>query len=469
MLTVQALQSGEVLARKFDARNLIIRPLAGSVLDQLVKASCTDSEFVFDNRVDLDLIAGHTNRADPVTGFSGQDEAMKDVTRAVSDAVSNHLLVARTIVAPAVDEMVQRVQQGLEQALRLALTHMEVKIFYVPAPLREPTLIDSFTKAKDIPFEDFNVGAHLPPADAETIRGYCKSGATGLDQAIEEFLNGLGEEQLVSIYETFFTTKANGVIASSQFEDPVNGLNNALVAYLVARKLWDAPPDGVEMTLQSYEAEMVRIRDQAAVALIRGQNKLLRYEENGILVISYTQKSVEVYEPVYRKWIADGGTNEVLFGNVLSNNPRMNVAAIAENVEEYKKRWELFCTVQRTTEANKRFSVAKDLVRSEFHASLAELTHDEAPLQDRQIIAERFTKALQVTTEDEVKDPYRWILRLLCASRFYETDAFKILDGISRIKRDNPDVDVREAAAAATIQYISDWVAAQLVVSNATK
>lgn len=296
MLTVQALQSGEVLARKFDTRNLIIRPLAGSVIDQLVKVSCADPDYTYGTSVDLGIIADVTNQPDAVTGFSAQAEAMKDVTRAVSDAVTKHLLVARTVVAPAVDEMVQRVQQGLEQALRVALTHMEVKIFYVPAPLREPTLIDSFTKAKDIPFEDFNVGAHLPPASAAEIREYCKSGATGLDQAIEEFLNGLGEDTLVSIYETFFTTKANGVTASSLFENPVDGVNNALVAYLVSRKLWDAPPEGVTMSLQSYEAEMVRIRDQSAVALVRAQNKLLRYEENGILVINYTQKAVEVYE-----------------------------------------------------------------------------------------------------------------------------------------------------------------------------
>lgn len=468
MLSTQALQCAHPIVQALDERTMIVTPIAGTILDQLCMATTAKEEAIRGNpgdwQIDNAWLTSITEQADPVTGYSEHTMALEEVAKKVSGAVINHLRHARTVVAPTVSEFVERILPGLEEATRNSMSSLEVVQQGLPALMYEPALFDSAKRAKDIPVTTFNLGMHLGQPDAASIVDYMLSGVASLDEAIAQFAGGLAEGELEGIWSDLFTAASTRPLdALSSFNASPN---HAIVGFLVSRKIWDAPPEGTEMNLRTYEAEMVRIRDQSALHILRMIDREESDERAGVLIHSYTRTSVRVNTRVYKQYIASGGTNEVLFGNVLSSRPSVMLADVGERVEEFKLNWDRYCLMNRTTEANKRFELAKRCVRLEFDAFVRNASQDELPIQDREFVMQCFNEALNGTVEDDVLDPYKWILRLLCASVYRKTDALRILEGINRIKAASPDVDPREAAAVSACEYIAWWVAQQFKVEG---
>lgn len=473
MLPVQALQSAHPIAAGLDARDLIVRPQAGSLLAKLCELSSSDDSFVRGDQGQrefmLDLVAESTNGPDVTVGTCLHDVEMNEIAQAAGEAVSKHLAYARTVVAPAIDDLVQRVAASIEQVMRSDMNQLEVVVYRLPAPMYEPSFVESFQRANDIAVDNFVPGLAFPDADSATIIGWTKSGVSGLDEAVDQYITALGLPNFQQIYKDLFTTQRSETQLWDLFNRADLGLDYAVIGFLIARKLWDAPPEGVEMSLQSYEKQMVDLRDQCAKRLIYELQRVERDETNGVLVRSYGRSSVEVNDRVYRTWLENGGDHAILFGNVLSDRPKIDVKSIMEGADGYKAAWDRFCLLNKTTEANKRFNNAKLIMRVEFDAQVAAASQEDLPLQERPLVLQKFEEALACTKESEVADLYSWVLRLLCDSRFYKTDAFRILEGINRIKAHSPDVDVKEAAAVAALEYIAYWVSSQFCVENATR
>lgn len=474
MLSLQALQSAQPLANMLDARNLIVRPVGGSVLAKLAEVSYTDENIISGDRgahqVDLSLLADYTNQVDTVSGAVLHSQHLDEVVTEVAEAVTRHLSFARTVVAPTVDDLVQRVAPAVEEAMRSDMTQLEVEVYRLPAPMYEPSLVDSFMRATDVVTDNYAAGMGFPAeVNVVTIAGYCQSGVPGLDEAITQYVEKLGGDTLFNIYMDLFTPKSSGRHIWDLFNEINLGLDYALVGFLITRKLWDNPPEGVDMSAAAYEAEMVRLRNQCALRLIHEMRRMERDETNGILVRSYTTEKVTVNEQVYRKFLDGGGDHCILFGNVLSFRPRVTVNEILENNQEFKSIWDRHVMLSRTLEANKRFNTAKMVIRTEFDGIMRDVSVDVVPMQDRQMVNKLFNDALAGVREDEVKDLYALCLRLLCSSMFHKTDAYRILEGINQVKQHSPDVDVREAAAISAISYISHWVSSQFQVDNAVR
>lgn len=474
MLSLQALSSAAALATSLDTRNLIVRPIEGSSLYKLCEVSSTSDDHVWGDlgqrKIMIENVVADTNRTDIVTGASLHDVEMSDLVNAVSDAVTNHLSFARTVVAPTIEDLVQRTATSIEQVMRSDMTNLEVVVWRLPAPMYDDALIDSFRRAKDISPDKILSGAHLP-ADASItqITEWMKSGNTALDEAVSQYIQQMDENKLLDIYQQMFTMKSNHIDVWTLFNDPQSGLNFALIGFLIARKLWDNPPEGTETSLKQYEDEMVDIRNQCAVRLGYELDRVDRDERNGVLIRSYTRNSVEVNDAVYRKWLKDGGEHSILFGSVMSQRPALTVDLINSSSAQFKQIWEAYCLLQKTTEANKKFTAAKEIVAVEFAAMVKSAPETVLPIQDREFCKQRFDAALQVTKESEVQDLYSWAMRLICDSWFYKTDAFQILNGINRVKEHSPEVDVREAAAVAALEYIAYWISCQFTVDSALR
>jgi hypothetical protein len=58
-------------------------------------------------------------------------------------------------------------------------------------------------------------------------------------------------------------------------------------------------------------------------------------------------------------------------------------------------------------------------------------------------------------------------LKAIAKCRFFYTSSYNILDDINKIGMVNQEVDVREAALLATINYITDYLTNQLSIANA--
>jgi hypothetical protein len=472
MLSEQSIKSIYPLARNLDQRSLMLSPLKGSVIDTLCKNSYTDDEIVKAHGgsflMDIKDLEVRTNAVNVATGVCDQNDYMCYAVDKVSEAVTAHLNFARTVVSPAVQELADRIQPLLDQVNRSSFSNLDIIMFAVPGPLQEPSFLESALRAKDSnQITDFNAGAKLDTATYEQILEMAKTGSASVDESLSKYFAQIGEPTVVKIYEDLFTESGSGGSITS-FLNSGKGVEYMIVGFALARRLWNNPPDNTNMSGAQYESYMVDVRDICAQRISALMAKLDRDDRNDLLIRNYTSATVEVNEAVYRRWLANGGSNEILFGCVLSTDPEFIASKISEKSTQYAQSWEHFKLLNRTTEANRRFAESKKIARLEFVEVMQKLTHDECPEQNRAVIFQKFEEALNCTREDEIDDIYNWVLRLLCSSRFDHTSAYQILNGIALVKKHSPGVETREAAAVSAIEYLAYWVFKQFNLTSAS-
>lgn len=477
MLNVLAIDSALPLTERFDAKGIAIRPIAGTPLETLVRHSAVSD---YDISPDTGQYATSKEIADlvarpcPVRGYNEHDIDRQELRKKVGEAVRNHLKFARTVVAPDVVSFVEAIQPMVIELSRNPLHEVEVVVSDAYPFLEEPALIDSIERSKDIPVDNVPMNFRHDTRTDEEILELMKTGSASLDQAIASFTTRLEPGALKHIWETMFTALStgdgdNGMSFLELINQADKGITRSLVVFLVARKLWNNPTDDSNMTARQYEDLMVDYRDQAALSLLRARYRQQMAIDSGLLVESVSPNKITVNAAVYKDWIKTGGSNEVLLGLTLSSNPAMRVNTINENAQAYLAAWERHSLLSQATIRNRRFDRVKNLIEIEFGHYLTNLSENDISLQERPLIASRFQEALDSTRMDETEDIYGLVLRLLCAARYHQTDAEFILKTIDRVKRENPSIDVKEAATVATIEYTARWVGSQIKLETVTK
>ncbi len=248
--------------------------------------------------------------------------------------------------------------------------------------------------------------------------------------------------------------------------NPETGIDVALAVYLLARKLSDKPLPETEMNLATYDKTIIEFRNHSGARLCAALDNLNKMDKAQILVRALSKGRVTVVNgPVYDKWIKDGGENEVLFGNCLNKTPSVSIPDINSKAAELKALWNRHAILTATIERNKLFVRTKEILARHFQSQMRDVNQgEESTLANRERIIMLFNECLDNIREDELSNIWDVCLKLVCHSRFPHTEARRILLGIDRIKKENPGVDVREAAAISTIEYIANWLSTQMRV-----
>lgn len=476
MLTREALESALPLATTLDSRNVFLTPVENTPLQALVIATRSDIVPVVPTdggrfSIDLENILYMANCKDRVTGACDHDQALDNVVAVAAEAVRGHIQFARNVAAAAVTDLADKTCDALRALTPSSLLGVEVQVFNYPAPLEAGQLEASVQRfADDVPNEP-RLAARLPARTYTELLEIIGSGSGALDKDVQAWLATKGETFLTSLWEEVFTQKqASLTDAAKSFftftEDRENGIDNALAIFLLARKLVEAPIEGVEMPLPAFENLMAEFRGQAGLRLKRAYAEMDQINKLGILVRSVTQRVTVVNDKVYRGWIEAGGDNEVLFGNMMDTVPQTLVSNIDAKAPALKAAWTRHATLTATVENNRRFSRTKAILDSTFRAQLAEISADDETVRNNvDLVLSRFRDELETAREKDLEDLHGLCLRLVCRSRFPHTSAEEILSGIARIECENPKIDVREAAAVAVIEYIAKWVATQFKVT----
>ena len=477
MLTESSFDASMPLASVLDAHNVLITPLEGSPLDEMVKASrygqshATDQP-VADYTVGVHDILYLANQKDDVLNVCRHDAVSDQVIEMVSNAVRNHMTFAKNVVAPAIEHLVNDVTMSLQQYTPSTLLGMEVKTWRAPAPLLNTSFVDAVNKFDELPFDVPKLGMKLAEQSAAEILEIMKSGSGDLDQAITEWVAEKGDSFLIQVWNQFFRQipydlKDTQVIT---FKDLIysetDGVDKAIAVYLIARKLVDSPLEGTEMNLTAFNSLIVEFRNQAALRLCRAVQQYDSKLKTKQLIISIEDRVTTVNEAIYRDWIEAGGENEVLFGNMLQSKPFVMLEDIAANAVALKEKWVSHAALISVVDRNRTFSRTKELLYKHFREDLyADTTSEDLNSLNKEIVMSKFNDELDRLKEDDISDIWTVCLKLICRSRFYKTEAERILSGIERIKKENPQIDIREAAAVSVIEYTSWWVSTQFTVT----
>jgi hypothetical protein len=473
MLSRESLDSALPLVDRLDTHRVVLSPIAGSHIESLNRATRATTLFTVptDNgelMPDVNNIEIVTNTKNATLGFSDHDILMDDLAETCGDAVRKHVSYARTVVTPTILDLVEKVSTAQKQTPSISsLLGLEVAVWNPPLPLLNAGFAESLKEFEDVSFNEPRFAFSLPARSFEELVAMMETGKSSVDSDVRAWAATKGASFFLDVWAEMFQNRPSGQGATQSFyqltSSAMNGPDTALAVYLLARRMVQDPVEDSGMGRDAYNNASVDFRDQAALRLVALCREMKTAQQAGVLVRSIAGKVTTVNGEVYKDWIENGGgSNEVLYGNALSNAPVYTVEQLNSIASDLKAYWHRHETATILTENRGKFNRDMAMLRAAFEAQLREIQDPvEANPTNLNVVRKLFEQELGNVVPDSFKDLPRLCMRLVCRSRYYKTDAEFILEAGEEVKRQFPNIDPREAYAMATLEYIIRWVLSQ--------
>lgn len=474
MLPMATLEQARALVDRLDGLKLAVTPVAQSPLATLVTASRIDKAIVRQENgktwIDYELAEKIVNVQDEKIGVNFHDAAMDDLVAHLAPMIQEHIQFARGVVSPEVEELATRVKKSIEALTPSELLGAQV-VTMDQSPLLKNSafeqLIAGFTGA---PYNSPKLTLNLPDLTTDELVELMMTGHASIDQDIEAWLATEGRDWLLDLWGGVFQIKPRSADSTKRVfldwtEDRECGVDYALAIFLLSHKLNQHPLEGSNIDLKTLESVTADFRVQAAQRIQHEIEKVERYEKNKVLVLSNYRLTAYVQPQVYREYIEAGGTNEALFGNLLRQTPYVMLRDVAEHQAALQEDWARHCASVSRLERINRLSHIKAIFTMHFRELLAEaVSREEGLVNNAETVLAKFMELVAQITEEDLSCIYKLSLKLVCLARFPEKAAYDILLGIDRNAEQNKSLSVREAATLAIMEYICDWLVAQMKV-----
>lgn len=407
----------------------------------------------------------NANKHDVATELNPHSIVMDELIRDISNKLREHISFAKNTVMPLVKEFSDSVSREISLLEPSKLLNLEINIYDLPKICSNDQfhiLISDFenvTPPRTLAINQVN----LPSITLEKIKEIILTGNKQLDDGIEELLAECGDSLLLDVWNNYFVDCNNSLLSavlSADFltlNEDSKLIEELAIIFLIANGLIDSPIEGVQVTLKDFNINFIDIRFCAGFKLCQINSKYEEYVISAeLLVKSVDDDRITVYKPTYRTFLENGGTNEELFGLVLSKNYNRFLAGVIKNKETYRKEWEANYALLNSSENIRVYNASISIIKNEFNK--LEVAQDP-------VIKELFDSLINKISKKDLECIDRLVLNLICNSIFNKTDAYKILSHADTLICDNPKMDVREATAISYVNYIVEWVFSQIKIS----
>lgn len=477
MLVEKSFEQAQSLVEILDSKGICVSAVANTPLAALVSASNAISSVCETATGDF----GIPNAAVLASGTENEthNKLFDETISFVSKAVLTHVSNAKNIVAPVVMSVANKIIARCQDELVNVKTYAVIPVF-LPAPMLNEGFKDSIEKAQGGVYADPERFLKLKMGfSAEEVLALMLTGSSEYDEKIKEWFQSKGNSFFEKVWTGLFQDPESSTVKESfsmikLFEDKNDGLDTALAVYLLARNLFENIPENTGLTLVEYRRIVAEYKDAAAIRISRGYAAYLAQEQAGILVVDHDEvtREIKVNGATYTNYINDAGKNEVILGAVVTGPSTIpyNVNVVKQDQQQYLDAWDRFVAFENAERRNRAIVQFKNICISSFlndlSTNLSTFEQEFCTNNPGHIgrCSEILPELVETITTEDIADPYSVALKLVCKARFYYTDAEKILSTINLVSKENPNIDVREAALIATTEYLIDYITDQMKV-----
>ena len=480
MLSLQAAESAYVTTKELDEKGIALVAKPGSLLASLVATTYINFDPAQQGGEyfhDLGAMCALTDQASTISGYSEHTARMEETSDFLAQRLQKHLFFARTVVAPFVDAYAGRLAQAMESVAGNPDNGVEVVLRTQPGPLAEPSLISSIKLNASAVFTREELCNDMPPLDDNQIRSLMQTGAASVDASISEFFAKKEEGWLAGRWKEIFCRSVTEAVPSDGLDAFITGRDNvdtAMMVFLVTRSIWNKPMDGCNMSADKYEQLMTNYRTQAGLRLCYELECMDRDSQSGILITGMENvpggnQRVIVNASVYRDYLKKGGSNEMLLGNLLQPVRDTRADVILEKKDLLEASWQRHFAYNKNFYDQKRLLDMRQALVTEWDYLVREYTGEDFPVHERAVARALIVRLTHTVVPKDFDDLNGLSLRLVCAARFYKTDAIEILGGMQRAKENNPGISPQEAANISVTEYVCRWIGKHLEPITANK
>lgn len=473
MLTKGSLHAAYPLAERLASQGAVLAPLPNTPLEAIVNSSlihvnvarATPNGMETMGDFGTTLIEGSTF-ADQTGGVAHDNEMAKAVENA-SVAVLFNLDLARNKVNPIVKAVMETAQKAMDDGAKASLSPLSVEPFYY-LPIWDSALLSDLverhtgTVLSETPLQSLQIPR--PASFAEAM----STGAANFDAEVTSFCNSVGEEYLASVWNSVFSPNAARTLITV-LRGNYEQANAGLITYLMARRYNEEVPEGVNMDLNAWRAYISTIMAQAGRDVVRTLQKRRQDIQMGVLVIQSPTSDepagvIKVNGDVYEQWLRDGGSPDLLMGAAFAGNER-GYKALLEKADFFMKSLQRNRALLESQAGFERFTNLVSGLRTALTAQINALPEDLA-VAGRAVLHERLRKHISHVSQSDLECLWSVARRLVCRTMFPHTDVEVVLKAIDKAAKENPEMDVREAALLATVDYVSTWVSKMMTIES---
>lgn len=476
MIRSQTVRGAIPIAQSLCTAGIALSAVPNTPLSELFRHSVPS--FQYEISSDEELLNQFPELVSGVTSGNGDDVGqhtleLNGLVDDLSSLVSGHISYAKNTVKPSVLHFAEALSKYLQDnSVKDPASVFEIKVINLPEILLDESFLDVVKAYKDksVLTPDKFLAAETKSPDE--IKALLVTGSARTDKLIAEWVVSLPDSFINDLWSSFFSSSANAGSSNYQMIESYSSIetvNYALGIFLISRKLYNEVTSTKDMSLSAYKDILIQYQEYSGSLISACLTRIATSIKTKqlILEINSVQKYAKVNGIIYKEWLEAGGRPEIILGLVSQGKTITGQSAIDEEAVAAEQAWNSYCLYFKTTEANKSFDYFKDQVMHLFLSSYSEQDDSEKEyllkfpntIQKSKELLE--AQLLTFRTAD-MKDPYQVALVAIAKCRFGYTSAFKILSDINEAGKINPNVDVREAALLAAINYVSAYVVNQM-------
>lgn len=454
-------------------KGISITPKPNSILSDLVNNSSSYKQFSSDEYYIESLgtsIEDITNNPDNLYNqiFYNSIEDLRSI-------VLGHISIAKNDVKPIVTQFAKNFQEFLEKSKVLDPNcDLEIVCLDAAPMLQEQSLLNDLKKYKGRGIEVPKNLLKFATKTEEELLSMVMTGDKSIDKTTLEWLSSKEDNFLVNIWNTYFVLSERYVYENIKNEDVFIKSDISLIIYILSLHLYNNPDDSLKnISLVNYESNIADIRNFAGSVLINSINMIEMSNNSNTLVIenNYYKKCIKVNGYVYRKWLSEGGDNTVLLGLLISKENIKNLSLITETSEKLKNHWNQYCSLYRINESDKLLDRSKTFLANSFLFSLDNRSEVEKEYVSKnsscnETIMKLYQEEIAKLRLPDLENPYKISLDLIGKCRFFYTSSYEILCEINEAGIINPDLEPRDAATVAVINYVLEFFLEQMQINK---
>lgn len=454
-------------------------PAGRSILSALVGMTCVGSVPDTQEITHADVVTALTQ--DSTDGPSEHTSVIGAYIDRLTPMVASHIAFIQNNVAPKVTEF----EAALDAVVARASSMDPSADFNVVQVSGASVMGEQDFSLFVERFADGNVQApgpisYMPAMTVAEIIEKTKVSASDVNESIKTWLVSKGDAWVNDVWAYYFASSnaaPSGSQVSAVFRGNFAGIAQmpaydrqsvALLVFLLARGLMDSPLDIQGVNLTNWRSDLDAVSRWAANQAVSATRLLANTQTSGTVVIATANNSrtIVVDSANYAKFLSQGGSVVDVIGAVLYNkNLNYTVQNLQESGSNYRKVWENFAAMSRTSMDAR----AASMLRAEAVALLETMckpcNDDEAEILNTSLAgirakAKDYVESLSLKALMKTRDVS---LELVAGIRFAHTPAKQFLTDMVAAQEAGCQ-SPQEAAALAGQMYIADFLTTDLAL-----
>lgn len=474
MLSQSSIEASWALAEKLAKMGITLRAVDDSPLGVLVNISSAEA-YLYGQAQGVDhtppdivslLMSGSTSKNS--LGEVQHDNAMAEAVKMVSRTLEYNLDLARNKVNPLIQEVMTSTQAYMDQSGSSTLSPLNIVPFYLNPVWNSPVLHSLVERYQNLPVTDMPLRSMSIPMPGNMTEA-AMTGAGAFDDEVTAYIASLPPDMPAAVWNAAFSaTPVAGLNSLLSINGNGQG-DNALLMFLFSRRLFTSDaPEGVNMSAGEWSAYLSTITSQAGKAVCRFLEKRAMDNKYSNLIVTCPigarpTGDIVVNGEVYDRFLKEGGSPEVIFGGI-SEQVR-GYRELLDKRDYFCKAWGRIYSLLQSTATSERYNALKEGLALAVAKVINRMSDDESPVP-KIVLHERLRERMKHVKQKDMENLYLVSRKAICRVIFPHTDAEKMLLAIDDATRAHPEMEVREAALLAAIDFLSAWITSLFKVES---